>query len=316
MKRFVLSMMVLLLAGGVLFAQGAKAAVQYPVKPIELVVPFAAGGGTDAVGRAIAASLKEILKQEVVVSNKTGGGGSVGMIDGLNAKPDGYTLIVFTREVVSLPLLGQAPFKTMDFKFLGNLNIDPPVVVVQATSKYKTIKDLLDDMKANPDKLKFAASVIPNYYGIQLAMTTGLKFVTVPFNGAAPALTEVLGGRGDFAIVGPGEARAQVEAGNLRPLAVMAEGRIAGLYKDVPTFREAGLDIVSGTYRGIAASPALPEAIAKILEDALAKVAVDPAFVQFMNKAYLGIGYKNSAEITKFVQKDMEILKPIIELAK
>ena len=116
MKRFVLSMMVLLLAGGVLFAQGAKAAVQYPVKPIELVVPFAAGGGTDAVGRAIAASLKEILKQEVVVSNKTGGGGSVGMIDGLNAKPDGYTLIVFTREVVSLPLLGQAPFKTMDFK--------------------------------------------------------------------------------------------------------------------------------------------------------------------------------------------------------
>ena len=133
MKRFVLSMMVLLLAGGVLFAQGAKAAVQYPVKPIELVVPFAAGGGTDAVGRAIAASLKEILKQEVVVSNKTGGGGSVGMIDGLNAKPDGYTLIVFTREVVSLPLLGQAPFKTMDFKVLGNLNIDPPVVVVQAT---------------------------------------------------------------------------------------------------------------------------------------------------------------------------------------
>jgi tripartite-type tricarboxylate transporter receptor subunit TctC len=312
MKRItniVLMVIVLVMFG---FAQAAD----YPTKPIEIVVPFAAGGGTDAVARAIAASLKNVLKQEVVVSNKTGGGGSVGMIAGLHARPDGYTLTMVTREVTSLPLLGQAPFKTLDFKFISNLNIDSAVVVVLASSKYQTIEDLLKELKSNPDKLKFTAPVSPNYFAIQMAQTAGVKFLTVPFNGAAPALTEVLGGRGDFSICNPGESRAQVEAGALRPLAVMAEKRLGGLYKDVPTFKERGLDIVSGTYRGIAVNPATPDAIVKTLEDALAKVAVDPAFVDFMNKAYLGIGYKNAADFKALVEKDMVTLKPIIDIAK
>lgn len=312
MKRIANIVLLLITMSTFCFVQGAE----YPAKPIEIVVPFAAGGGTDAVGRAIAASLKGILKQEVVVSNKTGGGGSVGMVYGLRARPDGYTLTMVTREVTSLPLLGQAPFKTLDFKFVSNLNIDSAVVVVLASSKYQTIEELLGEMKSNPDKLKFVAPVAPNYYAIQMAQTTGVKFLTVPFNGAAPALTEVLGGRGDFSIVNPGESRAQIEAGNLRPLAVMAEKRLAGLYKDVPTFRERGLEIVSGTYRGIAVNPETPAAIVKILEDALAKVATDPAFVDFMNKAYLGIGYKNAADFKSLVEKDMVILKPIIDIAK
>ncbi|MDF2674948.1 MAG: transporter, partial [Clostridiales bacterium] len=189
--------------------------VKYPTKPIELIVPFAAGGGTDAVGRALAESLKTILKQEVVVVNKTGGGGSVGMAEGLNAKPDGYTLTLFTREVASLPLQGQAPFKTMDFKFISNVNIDPVVIVVSSKSKYQTIEDLFNDIKANPSKLNFAAAAVPNFYGIHITQALGLKFVTVPFNGAAPAITEVLGGRADFGIYSPSEVKAQIESGNL-----------------------------------------------------------------------------------------------------
>ncbi|MFA5851804.1 MAG: tripartite tricarboxylate transporter substrate binding protein [Spirochaetales bacterium] len=313
MKRIVAFSILLALIVASGFAQGA---INYPTKPIELIVPFAAGGGTDAVGRAVAVSLKNILKQEVVVSNKVGGGGSVGMIDALHAKPDGYTIGVVTREVVSLPLMGQAPFKTMDFRYVGMVNFDPPLIVVNSKSKYLTLADLLNDMKKNPDKLKFSATVVPNFYGVPFAKACGVSFITVPNNGAAPAITEVLGGRGDFSICSPGEARAQVEAGNLRPLGIMSESRVPGLFKDVPTLRELGYDVVTGTYRGLGVNPSTPDAIVKILEDALAKVAVDPAFIDFMNKSYIGMLYKNSADMTAYIKKDIDVLKPVIESLK
>jgi tripartite-type tricarboxylate transporter receptor subunit TctC len=313
MKRIVALSILLALVAVSGFAQGA---VNYPTKPIELIVPFAAGGGTDAVGRAVAVSLKNILKKEVVVSNKVGGGGSVGMIEALHAKPDGYTIAVVTREVVSLPLMGQAPFKTMDFHYIGMVNFDPPLIVVNSKSKYVKLADLLDDMKKNPDKLKFSATVVPNFYGVPFAKACGVSFITVPNNGAAPAITEVLGGRGDFSICSPGEARAQVEAGNLRPLGIMSENRVPGLFKDVPTLRELGYDVVTGTYRGLGINPSTPEAIVKILEDALAKVAVDPEFIDFMNKSYIGMLYKNSADMTSYIKKDIDVLKPVIESLK
>jgi tripartite-type tricarboxylate transporter receptor subunit TctC len=208
MKKWVALVLVSLLAVSLAITGCSKQAtkkeeVKYPTKPIELIVPFAAGGGTDAVGRAFAEALKGVLGQDVVVVNKTGGGGAVGMAEGLKAKPDGYTLTMVTREIVSLPLQGQAPFKTFDFKLIANVNTDPTVIVVSSTSKYKTIEDLLADLKANPGKLNFAASVTPNFYALQFIQAAGVDFVTVPFTGAAPAITEVLGGRADFGIYGP-----------------------------------------------------------------------------------------------------------------
>ncbi len=292
-----------------------KEEVKYPTKPIELIVPFAAGGGTDAVGRAFAEALKGNLKQEVVVVNKTGGGGAVGMAEGLKAKADGYTLTMITREVVSLPLQGQAPFKTQDFRLIANVNFDPTVIVVSTDSKYKTIEDLLADLKANPDKLNFAASVTPNFYAIQFSQAAGVKFVTVPFQGAAPAMTEILGGRADFGIYGPGEVKAQIDAGKLRPLAVMADKRFDGL-KDVPTLKEKGIDASTGTYRGIAVPPGTPEAVVKVLEEAVAAAVKDAKFVEFMNKSFLGIDYKNAADYKTFLEKDIKILEPIIEAGK
>jgi tripartite-type tricarboxylate transporter receptor subunit TctC len=217
-----------------------KQAAKYPAKPIQLIVPFAAGGGTDAVGRALAESLKNVLKQDVVVVNKTGGSGAVGMNEGLHSKADGYTLTLVTREVAMLPMLGQAPFKTMNFKYLGNVNIDPEVVVVAASSPYKTLEDLISAMKANPGKLNYAASSSPNFYGIQFSQSVGVNFKTIPFQGAAPSMTEILGGRADFGIYNPGEIKSQVESGKLRPLAVMSDKRFDGL-KDTPTFKEKGL---------------------------------------------------------------------------
>lgn len=288
-------------------------APKYPTKPIELIVPYAAGGGTDAVGRALAAALKNELKQEVVVLNKIGGAGAVGMNEGLHAKTDGYTLTMVTREVAILPMLGQAPFKTLDFKYVANVNVDPEVVVVSANSKYKTIEDLIADMKANPGKVKYAAASAPNFYAIQFAQAAGVNFLTVPFQGAAPAMTEILGGRADFGIYNPGEIKAQVESGKLRPLAVMSEKRVEGM-KDMPTFKEKGLDIICGTYRGIAVPPGTPDDIAKTLEAAIAKAVKDPKFVEFMNKSFIGIEYKNAADFKKMVEADMKVLKPVVDV--
>jgi tripartite-type tricarboxylate transporter receptor subunit TctC len=289
--------------------------VKYPTKAIEIIVPFAAGGGTDAVGRSLAEALKAELKQDVVVVNKTGGSGAIGMQEGLTAKPDGYTLTMVTREVTSLPLMGQAPFKTMDFKYVGNMNKDPGVLVVSSDSKYKTVEDLVAALKANPGKLKFAASAVPNYYAIQFGEVAKVKFLTIPFAGAAPAIIEILGGRADFGLYNPGEVKAQVEAGKMIPLAVMDDKRFPG-FKDVPTLKEKGLDVVSGTYRGLAVPKETPDAIVKILENAMAKAAEDPKFVDFMNKAFLGIGYMNSNDFKKYIEDDIKILGPIVEISK
>lgn len=287
--------------------------VNYPAKTIELIVPYAAGGGTDAVGRALAEALKSSLKQEVVVINKTGGAGAVGMNEGLHAKPDGYTITMVTREVAMLPLLGQAPFKTMDFKFVGNVNVDPEVVVVSTSSPYQTIEELIAAMKANPGKVKFAAASAPNFYAIQFSLAAGVSFLTVPFQGAAPAMTEILGGRCDFGIYNPGEIKAQIEGGKIRALAVMSDKRVEGI-KDVPTFKEKGLDIICGTYRGIAVPPQTPDEIVKILENAIAKSSQDPKFVEFMNKSFLGIEYKNSADFKKLIEADIKVLQPVVDI--
>lgn len=312
MKKFLLTaLMVSLAFSAVVGSPKAEGGVNYPTKPIQIIVPFAAGGGTDATARAAAESLKTILKQDVVVVNKTGGGGAVGFQEGLNAKPDGYTLILTTRETVSLPLLGQAPFKSDDFRYLGMINVDPPMIVVPTTSKYKTIEDLLADLKARPGQLNFAASVVPNYYGGTLTLKAGFSFVTIPNNGAAPAITELLGGRADFGIYAPGESKAQLDAGNLRPLAVMSESRF-DLMPDVPTLKEKGYDIVSSASRGIAVHPDVPDEICKILEDAVAQVARDPKYLDFMKKAFYGATYMDAASYTKFVQDDVGVLREVI----
>lgn len=292
-----------------------KEAVKFPTKPIELVVPYAAGGGTDLVGRAIAEALKPILGQDVVVVNKTGGSGAVGTNEVAQAKGDGYKMVMATREIVSNPLLGLAPFKTTDFKFIGNLNRDPAMIVVSSKSKYKTLEDLINDIKANPGKLNFASSSTPSLYGIPFAEAAKLDYVTIPFQGTAQAVVEVLGGRAEFGIYNPGEVKSQIESGDLRPLAVMNAKRLEGFFKDVPTVKEKGINVDwAGTYRGIAVPKSTPDEIVKILEEAVGKAVKDQKFVDFMNKQNLFIDYLNAAEFQEMIKKDTVALDAIVQV--
>lgn len=285
---------------------------KFPEKNVQLIVPFAAGGGTDAVARALASAAEKELEQPVVVVNKTGGSGAVGMTEGANAKADGYTVTMITREIVSLPLMGLAQIKAEDFDLLANINQDPAIVLVKPDSKYQTIKDLIDDAKARPGAIKFASTAKPNFYILAVEIDQDVEFNQIPYNGAAEAIPAVLGGHVDFTMTNPGEAIAQIKANQLRPLAIMAEERIDAL-PDVPTMKEEGYDLVSGTWRGLAVPKGTPKEVTDKLASAFETATKDARFVDFMNKQGLGILYLNATEFKKFIDDDTELMSKIVD---
>lgn len=293
----------------------AEEKATFPEKEVTMIVPFSAGGGTDAVARALADAAKDYLGQPVVIENKTGGAGAVGMTEGANVKADGYTITMITRELVSLPLMDLAQITSDDFKLIANINQDPAMILVKPDSKYETVQDLIDDAKAKPGEIKFASTAKPNFYLLAVETNQGVKFNQIPYNGAAEAIPAVLGGHVDFTITNPGEAVAQVKAGQLRPLAVMSEERLEG-FPDVPTMKEAGIDVVSGTWRGLAVPKETPQEVVDTLAAAFEKATQDQKFVDFMNKANLGIYYLNSEDYKTFIENDTELMSKIVEEIK
>lgn len=301
----------LFLSGVSLWAAGTKEAA-FPNKPVNLVVPFAAGGGTDAVARALGKAAEKQLGQPVVIVNKTGGSGAVGMTAGATAKNDGYTVTMITREIVSLPLMGLAQISADDFKLVRLVNMDPALLVVKADSPYTSVSQLIADAKANPGKIKFASTAKPNFYILALENNQQIRFNQIPFNGAAEAIPAVLGGHTDFTIAGPGELSAQIAAGQLRPLAIMAPERIKS-QPNVPTFRELGYDVVSGTWRGIAVPKTTPDALVAGLEKAFAAAVADPDFVAFMDKAQLGVYDLPSDKFKQYIADDTKVIGEIVK---
>lgn len=289
-----------------------KQAPAFPQKEVSLIVPFAAGGGTDAVARALANAAEEYLGQPVVVVNKTGGSGAVGMTEGANAKADGYTVTMITREIVSLPLMGLAQISADDFDLLANINQDPAMILVEKDSKYQTIQDLIEDAKANPGQVKLASTAKPNFYVLAIELNQGVKFNQIPYNGAAEAIPATLGGHVEFTVTNPGEAAGQIEAGQLRPLAVMSSERLES-FPDVPTMIESGYDVTSGTWRGLAVPKGTPEDVVETLSNAFKQATEDADFVEFMKNAKLEIYYLDAAEYQEFIAQDTELMTGIVE---
>ncbi len=313
MKRLVSVLVGILLVTALLHAGGAaEDEVDYPRDDISLIVPFAAGGGTDAVGRALANAVENYLEVPVTVVNRTGGSGAVGMTEGATARPDGYTLTMITREIVSLPLMGLADITADDFELIRLVNMDPALVAVQPDSPYESIHDLLADARENPGDILFASTAAPNFYILTIENDQGVSFNHIAYDGAAEAIPSVIGGHTDFTIANPGEMIGQIEGGELRPLAVMAEERLDAL-PDIPTFMEEGLDLVSGTWRGIAVPQGTPAEVGDVLEEAFANAVADPSFVEFMENAQLGIHNLGADEFRTFISNDTEVIRSIVD---
>jgi len=290
-------------------------AQDYPGKPIELVVPASAGGGTDALARGFAEIVKKHLPQPVVVNDKPGASGVVGMSDVLNAKPDGYKVSVVIAELVILPHLGLAKFTHADFAPVARLNADPAAVTVKSDAPWNTIEEFLAAAKAKPGEMKMGNSGNGSIWHLAAAGLedkAGVKFNHVPYQGAAPGVVALLGGHIDAVAVSPGEVAAHVNGGKLKMLAVMADQRLKAFDK-VPTLKERKIDLSIGTWRGLAVPKATPTAVIDVLRSATRKAADDPAMRETLEKLNLGFAYLDAAEFGQAMQRDHEYFKQLVQ---
>lgn len=296
-------------AASIAILASGTAAAAWPERPITLIVPWAAGGGTDATARIVGSLLEKELDNPVNVVNRVGGNGVVGHAAIANAKPDGYTLGMLTVEISMMHHQGLTELTPKDYTPLALMNVGPAAVTVSESSPYQNMDDLLKAIKADPGELKASGTGQGGIWHIALAgmlksLDIDINAVPwVPSNGAAPAMLELVAGGVDIVPAALPEARAMIDAGKARPLAVMAKNS-ADLYPEVPTLKEAtGSDWTIGVWRGIAGPKGLPDDVSAKLEAALEKINKSNEYKEFMDKRGFGIAYADGAGFGKFMDE-------------
>jgi tripartite-type tricarboxylate transporter receptor subunit TctC len=285
----------------------------YPQRGLTLICPYSPGGGTDLFCRGLARALEPQLGQSVTVTNVTGGGGAVGFASGLLARPDGHTLTAVTFELLSLPPQGLVPFTHEDFDMLLRVNRDPSAVTVRADFPANTLQEFIAVARARERKLNIGTSGPASVWHLaaaRLGETAGFEARLVPFGGAAPAVTALMGGHIDAVTVGPGEVQSQVKSGQLKILAIMSDERLPA-WPAVPTCREAGIDLAFGTWRGIAVPRGLPAATREKLRGALGQAARSPEFAAFAASVGLNLAVAEAPEFQAEVavqSRDVSVL--------
>ncbi|MEZ5842739.1 MAG: tripartite tricarboxylate transporter substrate binding protein [Hyphomicrobiaceae bacterium] len=284
------------------------AAQSWPTRPVTVVCPWGAGGGTDATARIVSALLEKSLKQPFNVVNRTGGSGVVGHSAIATAPADGYTIGMVTVEITMMHHQGLTKLNPTSYTPLALMNEDPPGVQVRADAPWKTAKDLADAIKAAPaGKLKASGTGQGGIWHLALIgmlQAMGLKpdhVRWIPSNGAAPAMQDLAAGGIDIVTCSVPEGKAMIDAGKARSLAVMATERNAA-FPNVPTLKEAaGIDYSVGAWRGIAAPKGLPKEIADKLVAELKKVNESKEFRDFMKNRGFGVKWADPAGFAKFM---------------
>ncbi|MFA9438807.1 Bug family tripartite tricarboxylate transporter substrate binding protein [Uliginosibacterium sp. sgz301328] len=289
-------------------------AAEYPTKQIELVVSYAAGGGTDLVARAYADAINKHLPKSVGVVNKPGGSGALGLTEVARARPDGYKIAMGVVEMTTLPSLGMGRFSIDDFAPIARLNAEPSAITVQADAPWKTYEEFMAYAKANPGKVRIGNSgtgAIWHLAAAALEQKTGVKFNHVPFDGAAPAVAALLGGHIEAVAVSPAEVVAQVQAGKLKSLVVMGDARAKG-FEQVPTLKEKGVDLSIGTWRGIVAPKGTPKEVLEVLKTATKKATDEQGFRDALAKMNLTFAYLDADAFGAAIKKDEAFFSTLI----
>ena len=256
----------------------------YPVKPIRWIIPFAAGGGTDVVARPIAQKMSERLGQSIVYENRGGGGGIIAGEIVARATPDGYTLLVAAVAVMTVNVsLMKMPFDPVkDFTPITKFATVPNMLVARAAFTPRTVQEIVDYAKTNPDKLKWASSGTGSggMLGMErFRLKLGLKVTHVPYKGAGPATVALLSNEADLLFANPGVFMPHIKAGRLRAIAIADAKRIA-ILPEVPTLAEAGYaGFESGSWYGLAAPARTPAKIIAFLHGETVKVLREPDVV-------------------------------------
>lgn len=317
-RRALLGLSLVAVASGA-FAQ------KWPDRPITLVVPWGAGGGTDAVARMLGSLMEKDLGQPVNVVNRTGGSGVVGHSAIAGAAPDGYTIGLITVEITMMHHQKLTELNPTSYTPIALVNLDPAGFQVRADSAYKNMNDVMTAIKANPGKFKASGTGQGGIWHLALAgMLRDAKIdpATVPWvpsNGAAPGLQDLVAGGVEFVPCSLPEARSLIDAGKVRSLAVMDSQRSA-LFPNVPTLKEAtGSAWGTGAWRGIAAPKGLPADVAARLEASVKKAYDSKEYKDFMAQRGFGMLWGSSGDFAKFMAKgdaDMKAVMTAVGLAK
>ena len=292
----------------------------YPTRPVTMVIPFPPGGVADTVGRPVAEAMGRHLNQAVVVLNRAGAGGGIGMAQVAKSAPDGYNVLLALSSVVVLPeadrLLNRPPqFELGQLQPIARLTADPTVLVVRADSPWKTYAEFIAFAKANPGRITFGSS---GNYGTmhvpmeQLKAATNSFLLHVPYTGAGPAITGLLGGQVDALASGPASVAGQIKAGKMRALAHWGEGRLATL-PDVPSFKELGVPISYSQWSGIFVPAGTPPAVVSKLREAARVAAQDPKTIQIFTSAGTSFQFQDLPEFDKFVQDDAKAMLAVLK---
>jgi tripartite-type tricarboxylate transporter receptor subunit TctC len=302
------------------FCGAAAGQEPYPSKPVTMVVPFPPGGVAEIVGRPLASLMERSLKQPVVLLNRPGAGGAVGMASVAKGPADGYTILMALSSISIFPVSdrvnGKPPsYELKDFAPIALVTADPTVLVVSGDGPYKTLKDFVDAAKASPGKINYSSSGV--YGTLHVAMeifanAAGIKLFHVPYQGGGPAVTALLGGQVQALASGPAAAIGQIKGGKMRALASWSTERLK-LLPEVPTFKELGYDAEFYIWSGVFVPAATPPAVVQRLRAAVRDAATSDEFKAAMEKVSTPVSYLDAPEFQKYWERDAARLKTAVE---
>lgn len=298
----------------------AAAQAAWPTKPITMVVPFPPGGLADIVARPVAEAMSRELGQPVLVENKAGAGGGIGMAYVSKATADGYTVLMSLSSLTVIPeadvVLGRNQmFALNSLRPIARYTADPTVLAVRTDSPWKTAKDFVEDAKKRPGAINYGSS---GSYGTMhvpmeiLSQTAGIKMTHVPFTGAGPAVVALLGGQIDAVSSGPATVLQHVKAGKLRVLAHWGNGKLDAL-PDVPSLKSAGYNAEYAQWSGLFIPAATPEPVAQRLRAAARAAALDPKVKEVILNAGSPILYQDTPDFEKYVQADAKRMAEVVK---
>jgi tripartite-type tricarboxylate transporter receptor subunit TctC len=301
-------------------AAQAQAPAAYPTKPITMIVPFPPGGLADIVARPVAEAMSRDLGQPVVIENKGGAGGGIGMGLAAKAPADGYTVLMALSSYSVLPeadaILGRAPMYSFSaLRPIARFTADPTVLAVRAEAPWKTVKEFVDDARKRPGAINYGSS---GNYGTMhvpmeiLAQNAGIKLTHVPFTGAGPAVVALLGGQIDAVSSGPATVLQHVKAGKLRVLGHWGNGKLEAL-PEVPALKDAGYAAEYAQWSGLFVPAGVPEPVAQRLRAAARMAAADAKVREVIGNAGSPILYQDTPDFERYVQADTRRMADVVK---
>lgn len=291
-----------------------------PSRPVTVICPWAAGGGTDAVARIFGTLLEKDLGQPFNVVNRTGGGGATGHTAGATAAPDGHTITIVTVEIAMMHWQKLADVDYKGFEPICEVNIDPAAVQVAVNAPWNDLKALLDDVKANPGKFKASGTGKGGIWDLARAgmlKTAGIPVEAIPWvpsEGAAPGLQELVAGGVAVVTASLPEGRSLIEAKKVKPLALMGDQR-ADLFPDVPTLKELGINWAIGAWRGFALPKGGTPDMVSAYEAAIKKAYDSKEYAEFMKGRGYGMVWKNAKDFAAFMASEDESMGKVMKEA-